>query len=84
MSFKIGAMLESFRCGTEEAVRKCVELGVQGIQFYATAGDLDVDRASDQSFRQFAKLLESNGLCVSAICADIGGFGFERREDNQA
>ena len=83
MGFRIGAMLESFRCGTVEAVRKCVELGVTGVQFYGGSGNLDVDKLSDDDILQFAKLLCDNRLAVSAVCGDLGGFGFERKEENE-
>ena len=33
---KLGAMVESFRCGFEEGVRRAAALGLDDIQAYAT------------------------------------------------
>ena len=38
-NFPIGAMLESFRLPTPEAIKKAEEIGAQGIQMYATYGE---------------------------------------------
>jgi len=37
--FPIGAMLNSFRQETKEAVRSAAAIGVQGLQMYATTGE---------------------------------------------
>ncbi len=82
MGFKIGAMLESFGCGTDGALDACVRLGVRGVQFYAGYGELDVDRNSSADWDIFAGKLRERGLSVAAVCGELGGHGFEREEDN--
>ena len=34
--FKIGVMVDSFRLGIAEGIRKAAEVGAEGIQIYAT------------------------------------------------
>ena len=38
--FSIGVMLESFKLPIPEAIKKAKELGAEGIQVYATYGEL--------------------------------------------
>ena len=37
---KIGAMVESFRCGIRGGIEKAAALGAEGVQMYATDGEL--------------------------------------------
>ena len=80
---KIGAMVESFRLPFEDAVKKAKELGVDGIQAYATleAGELFFDNITDEKIKWALDVVKSNGLVFSAICGDFGvGFGDEERD----
>ena len=75
-SFPIGVMLESFRLPIEEALGKARDLKVQGIQVYATTGELAPDRLSAAQRKEFLKKVRDHGLVVSAVCGDLGhGFG---------
>ena len=77
MDFKIGAIIESFRLPTEQAVKKAAELGVNGIQMYCTSGDHAPENMTPAMRRELLDLVKSNGLCFSAICGDLGqGFGY--------
>jgi len=77
---KIGVMVESFRLGLEGGLRKAAELGVDGVQIYATTGELTADWDASRR-RELRRLLEELGLEVSALCGDFGGHGFSRREE---
>ena len=74
--FPIGVMLESFRLPWQQALKKAASLGVQGIQVYATTGELSPDKLTAQEKKEFLKQVKDQGLVVSAVCGDLGhGFG---------
>lgn len=70
---KIGVMVESFRLGFKDGVKKAAELGVAGIQKYATGEELTW---SDAQIKEALDIVKSNGLVFSAICGDFG-YGFD-------
>lgn len=75
-SFPIGVILESFRLPLFEALDKAKALGVQGIQVYATNGELAPQNLSAQARKDFLKQVKDRGLVISAVCGDLGrGFG---------
>lgn len=80
--FKIGVMVDSFRLGIEEGIRKAREVGASGIQIYATSGAMAPEDLTPARRKEILDLIKSNGLVVSALCGDLGGHGFTRREDN--
>ena len=74
--FSIGVLLESFRLDPVSAVKKAAELGVKGVQVYATRGEMAPETLVGQKRRDFLKLVKDNGLVISALCGDLGhGFG---------
>ena len=80
--FKIGVIVDSFRAGVKDGIVKAREVGAQGIQVYATSGEMDPDNLTPAARREFMDRVHSNGLVVSALCGDLGGHGFSVREDN--
>ncbi|MCI8388790.1 MAG: sugar phosphate isomerase/epimerase [Clostridiales bacterium] len=75
-NFNIGALLESFRCPTYEAVKKAAELGLNGVQLYATRGENAPENLSGAKAKELLAYVKDNGLCFSALCGDLGhGFG---------
>lgn len=79
---KIGAMVESFRLGFKNGVEKAASLGIEGIQAYATGGELGVDDITDAKLKEVLDIVKSNGLVFSAICGDFG-HGFMNPEQNK-
>ncbi len=82
--FKIGVMSDSFRLPPREGVRKSKEVGADGIQVYAVAGEICpevMDRSTRADFKHYCASL---GLEIAALCGDLGGHGFERADDNIA
>lgn len=74
--FPIGIILESFRKDIDTSLDLCQQLGVQGIQAYATYGELSPEKLSQAQRREFLKKVKDRGLIVSALCGDLGhGFG---------
>ncbi|MBR2732392.1 MAG: sugar phosphate isomerase/epimerase [Clostridia bacterium] len=79
--FPIGVIIDSFRLPIPEAVRKAAEVGAQGIQVYATRGDMAPENMTRQKISDFKALVADNGLVISALCGDLGG-GFGNAEEN--
>ncbi len=74
--FPIGVILDSFRVDIPTALKKAVEVGAQGIQVYATHGEMSPENLVGEKRRDFLKMVKDNGLVISALCGDLGhGFG---------
>ena len=75
-TFPIGVLLESFRCDWHEALKKAAELGLSGVQVYATRGEFAPEVMTKEKRRAFLDEVKSYGLTISALCGDLGkGFG---------
>ena len=75
-NFPIGAMLESFKLSTPEALKAAARIGAKGIQMYATKGEHAPENMSAAQRRELLDLVKSEGLVFSALCGDLGhGFG---------
>lgn len=81
--FSIGVIIDSFRTDTVTAVKKAAEVGAQGIQVYATRGEMAPENMNKQKRSDFRKLVADNGLVISALCGDLGG-GFADKDENPA
>lgn len=79
--FPIGVMLDSFRTDVRSALKKAADTGAQGIQVYATYGELSADTLVGDRRREFLDMVKSHGLCISALCGDLG-HGFGKPEKN--
>jgi len=69
---KIGVIPDCFRLPIREGIKKAAELKIEGIQPYATRGELDpknLTRTGRQDLRHF---VESLGLKFSALVGDFG------------
>ena len=79
---KIGVITDCFKKPHEEGIKIAAELGLDGVQIYATRGSFSPETLTEQKKDEYKRLLKENGLVVSALCGDMGGFGFEKEEDN--
>lgn len=77
----IGVIVDSFRVGTREGIKKAKEVGADGIQIYAVRGEMDPENLNSSARKELLDYIKSNGLVVSALCGDLGG-GFMRKDDN--
>ncbi len=68
---KIGVILESFRKEFKEAVEEAAKLGADGVQMYANTQTVHADM-SGREIREVKKVLDGEGLKVSALCGDFG------------
>lgn len=74
--FPIGVILDSFRTDIPTALDKAVSVGAQGLQVYATRGEMSPEELTGQKRKDFKKAVEDHGLAISALCGDLGqGFG---------
>lgn len=80
-NFPIGVIIDSFRCDLKEAVKKAAQVGANGIQVYASRGEMDPDNMTTEKRKEFLDVVKSNGLVISALCGDLGG-GFGNPEEN--
>lgn len=80
--FSIGVIIDSFRTDIPTAVKKAAAVGAQGIQVYATRGEMAPENLTGHKRAEFLDLVKSNGLTISALCGDLGGGGFMWAEKN--
>ncbi|MBQ2774507.1 MAG: sugar phosphate isomerase/epimerase [Clostridia bacterium] len=81
MKFPIGVIIDSFRTDTVTAVKKAATVGAQGIQVYATRGEMAPENLTGSKRTDFKNLVADNGLVISALCGDLGG-GFGNKDEN--
>ena len=80
--FSIGVIIDSFRTDIPTAVKKAAAVGAQGIQVYATRGEMAPENLTGAKRAEFLDLVKSNGLTISALCGDLGGGGFMWADKN--
>ena len=51
-------------------------------QIYATTGEFSPETLTKDRKFEYKKLLKEKGLVISALCGDMGGYGFEKEVDN--
>ncbi len=74
--FPIGIILDSFQRPIPEALDLAQSLNVQGIQVYATEGELSPEALTPKKRGEFLRMVKDHGLVISALCGDLGhGFG---------
>lgn len=79
--FPIGAMLDSFRLSTPDAIRMAAKIGVRGVQMYATSGEHAPENMTPSKIRELLSMMNDSGLVFSALCGDLGQ-GFANAEKN--
>ena len=79
---KIGVMVESFRAGLEGGLEAAAEVKVDGVQIFATAGDMHPDHMTVKHRAALKRRLGNLGLELAALCGDFGGHGFAVAQAN--
>lgn len=74
-TFKIGCIADCFKTDIKTAIKKSEDLGISGIQVWATGGYISPDMTSATK-KELLDMIKSSGLCVSALCGDLGHPGF--------
>lgn len=78
---KLGVITDCFKRPLDECIALASELGFDGVQIYATSGELS-PALSGAERASLKKRLDKAGLEVSALCGDMGGHGFQIEKDN--
>lgn len=84
MTFKIGIIVDSFRLSVYEGIKKAAQSGAQGIQIYATGGEMAPNALSPKKRKDLLDYIKSHGLIVSALCGDPGSGGFSHADQNSS
>lgn len=79
---KLGVITDCFQKTHFESIELAASLGLDGVQIYATTGSFSPDTLTEEEKKRYFTALKKHGLVVSALCGDMGGYGFEREEDN--
>lgn len=78
----IGVIVDSFGLPVREGLLKAKEVGADGVQIYATKGEMDPDNLPSSARKELKDYIASLGLEISALCGDLGGHGFQVAEAN--
>ena len=81
---QLGVISDCFKRPMAESIALAGALGLDGIQMYAVGGDICPDAllGNEEKLNEYKALLKKHGLTVSALCGDLGGHGFERKNEN--
>jgi len=80
-NFPIGIILDCFKKPVLESLDIVASLGAQGIQVYATRGEMSPENLVGEKRKNFLKEVKARGLVISALCGDLG-HGFGNAEEN--
>ncbi len=81
---KIGVIVESFGIGVRDGLKKAKEVGAEGVQIYAIAGEMDPANLTAAARKELKAYIADLGLEISALCGDLGGHGFQDVAENPA
>lgn len=79
---KIGVISDCFKLPLADSIRLAGEMGFDGIQIYATTGEFSPAVLTSARKAEIRALLQENRLTISALCGDMGGYGFQIAGDN--
>ncbi len=77
-----GVLLESLGMDWREGLQAAADMGLDGVQFYATRPTTHFSRLHGSALAEFRTRLTDLNLKVAALCGDFGGHGFARADDN--
>lgn len=79
---KIGVIADAFKLPIHESLQKAREVGADGVQIFATRGEMLPENLNAAARRELRKYIRSLGLEVSALCGDFARYGFQNQADN--
>lgn len=79
---KLGVITDCFKQNHKDAIKIASELKLDGVQIYATTGEFSPETLCGEDKNKYKKLLSDSGMVISALCGDMGGYGFEVEKDN--
>ena len=81
-NFKLGIIIDGMNLPFKESIEKCASFGVDGIQVYAVNGEMAPENLTTADIKEKRTILNNFGIDVSALCGDLGGYGFTRKDEN--
>ncbi len=79
--FKIGTLADWFKVGVLNGIKTSRDVGAEGVQLYAW-DLLHPDRITDEFTSDVKKTALETNQEIVALCGELGGHGFEIKEDN--
>ena len=79
---KLGVITDCFKLPLDDSLRLAGQLGFDGVQIYATTGQFSPEVLTAERKQQVKDLLAETGLEISALCGDMGGYGYQIAADN--
>ncbi len=73
--FKIGVIVDSFKLGLVDGIKKAEEIGADGIQMYAAYGDTSPSLMTGVKRRELKNYVYDHGMVFSAMLGELGGHG---------
>ncbi|RKX72275.1 MAG: sugar phosphate isomerase/epimerase [Spirochaetes bacterium] len=83
MNFKIGVLIDSLRMPFSDALKETAKLSVDSIQMYISSHQMSTGSFDFSDVNKISKQVRSHNLEISALVGDLGGHGFERKDDNK-
>jgi len=80
---KTGILLDSLQLGLDEGLSFAAAAGADGVQFYASRGELTPWNSSPRDWQRFRQRYADLGLDLAALCGEFGGHGFERANEHE-
>jgi len=71
---KIGVLVDCLKLGVKKGIVKARELGFDGIQVYATHGEIAPDNLSQSGRAEFREFVAANKLELAALVGEVDGF----------
>ena len=68
---KIGVITDCFKLPLKDGIKLAGELGLDGIQIYATTGEFSPETLTEEQKAEYKALLKEAGLEISALCGDM-------------
>jgi len=79
---KTGVITDCFKLPLVDGIKLAGRLGFDGVQIYATTGEFSPQTLTKENKAVYRQLLLENHLEISALCGDMGGYGFQNAVDN--
>ncbi|MDF2663567.1 MAG: sugar phosphate isomerase/epimerase [Paenibacillus sp.] len=67
---QIGVIVDSFRVGVSEGLKKAKAVGADGVQLYAVSGEMDPANLTPSARNELKAYIRELGLDISALCGD--------------
>ena len=79
---KLGVITDCFKKPLKEALTLASRLQFDGVQIYATTGEFSPQTLTPAHKAEIKAQLADCGLEISALCGDMGGYGYQIEADN--